>query len=42
MIFDNELCNFISTDIDGLVDMRLIYGTTVAEEKGKQEREGKV
>lgn len=32
----------ICTDIDGLVDMRLIYGTTVAEGKGRLEREGKV
>lgn len=28
--------------IDGLVDMKLIYGTIVAERKGRQEKEGKV
>jgi hypothetical protein len=29
-------------DIDGLVDMKLIYGTIVVEEKDKLAREGKV
>lgn len=28
--------------IDGLVDMKPIYGTTAAEKKAKQEKEGKV
>lgn len=28
--------------IDGLVDMKLIYGTTAAEKKAKQGKEGKV
>ena len=40
--FELYVCICISTGIDGRVDMRLIYGTTVAEEKDKLEREGKV
>ena len=42
MISNNELGLYvcISTDIDRRADMRLIYGTTVAEED-KLEREGK-
>ncbi|CAL9020321.1 unnamed protein product [Prunus brigantina] len=32
----------VSQDIDGLVDMRPIFGTTVARRKGKPEKDGKV
>lgn len=34
--------SWILLGIDGLGDMRPIYGTTVAERKGRQGKEGKV
>lgn len=36
------LIEFGNTGIDGREDMRLIYGTIVAEEKDKLEKEDKV
>lgn len=34
--------NLIFADIDGRVDMRLIYGIIAVEERGKRVKEGKV